>query len=218
VIHGHPVLIFSDGSECPRPSDSASSGIRRSTLVRFICDRTVFGRGTPKLVAQLPADDDKACAFFVEWRTHIACPTHKPGGMWGPVTVFLAIIFVTFLCYFGAAIFYNRVVLGLRGREQLPTFSLYGLYSLKDFLVSCLGRRRNEPSGPSWGSWRRNRNGFGGLPTEEEAMFNGRFSIDDDDDGARDNQELRSGIPPNFSGSGENSGVNGGAHEGGIRL
>lgn len=138
--------------------------------------------------------------------------------MWGPVTVFLAIIFVTFLCYFGAAIFYNRVVLGLRGREQLPTFSLHGLYSLKDFLVSCLGRRRNEPSGPSWGSWRRNRNGFGGLPTEEEAMFNGRFSIDDDDDGARDNQELRSGIPPNFSGSGENNRVNGGAHEGGIRL
>jgi len=46
-------------------------------------------------------------------------------------------------------------------------------------------------------------------------MFNGRFSIDDGDDGARDNQELHNGIPSNFAGSGENSG---GAHEGGIRL
>lgn len=65
-------------------------------------------QGAPKLVAQLPADDDAACAFFVEWRTHvcllarrrtydanattnyqIACPTHKPGGVWGPMTIFL---------------------------------------------------------------------------------------------------------------------------------
>jgi cation-dependent mannose-6-phosphate receptor len=118
-----------------------------------------------------------------------------------------------------AAIFYNRIVLGLRGREQLPTFSLYGLYSLKDFLVSCVARRREGPSAPSWGSWRRDRNGFGRLPTEEEeAMFNGRFSIDEDDEGARDNQILASGIPPNFAASGGGSGANGDAHEGAIRL
>jgi len=218
VIHGHPVLIFSNGSECPRPSDSASSGIRRSTLVRFICDQTVFGRGTPKLVAQLPADDDTACAFFVEWRTHVACPTHKPGGVWGPVVVFLAIILLTLVCYFTAAVCYNRMVLGLRGREQLPTFSLSGLFSLKDFLVAR--RRERDPSAPSWGSWRRDRNGFGGLPTEEEeAMLNGRFSIDDDDEGgARHSQALQDGTSRNLGNGGEGSGANEDTHAGRIRL
>lgn len=125
-------------------------------------------------------------------------------------------ILLTLVCYFVAAVFYNRVVLGLRGRQQLPTFSLHGLYSLKDFLVSCIARRSHGPDVPSWGSWRRDRYRFGRLPTEEEeAMFNNRFSFDEDDDGARDNQILQSGVPPNFAGSG---GRSGGVPEGGIRL
>jgi len=40
---------------------------------------------------------------------------------------------------------------------------------------------------------------------EEEAIVDGRFSLDEDDEGARDNHPLESGIPP-------------GVHEGIIRL
>lgn len=53
VVHGHPILIYSEGSECPKTGESESesgstgSGIKRSTLVRFICDRSVFSRGSP---------------------------------------------------------------------------------------------------------------------------------------------------------------------------
>lgn len=82
-----------------------------------------------------------------------------------------------------------------------------------------MARRRGGPGAPSWGSWRRGQDGFGRLPTEEEeAMFNGRFSIDEDDEGARDNQILTSGIPPNFAAGGRTSGANGSTHEGAIRL
>lgn len=120
---------------------------------------------------------------------------------------------VTIACYLVAAVFYNRVVLGLRGREQLPTFSLSGLGSLKDLLAQCVSRKESH-SGPSWGSWHRDRNGFGRLPTEEEeeAMMNGRFSIDEEDAGARDNQLLQSGIPPGMH---DGSAA---AHSGTIRL
>ena len=29
-------------------------------------------QGKPELVAQLPPDDSEACAFFIEWRTHVS--------------------------------------------------------------------------------------------------------------------------------------------------
>lgn len=123
-------------------------------------------------------------------------------------------IFVTITCYFVAAVFYNRVVLGLRGREQLPSFSLSGLSSLKDFITGCVYRR--EQTGQSWGSWDRDRTGFGRLATDEqEAMMNGRFSIDEEDEGAQDNQLLRSGVPPGIHGG---SGANGMGSDGVIRL
>ncbi|KAF8323793.1 mannose 6-phosphate receptor domain-containing protein [Clavulina sp. PMI_390] len=199
VVHGHPMLVFSDGTEC-----QGSTGLKRSSIVRFICDQTVFGRGTPKLVAQLPPDDDAACAFFIEWRTHVACPTNKPGSHWGPIIVFAMIVLVTITCYFAAAVFYNRLVLGLRGREQLPTFSFAGLTSLKDFLMSCFSRRDTQ-RGQSWGSWNGDRSGFGRLARdeEEEAIMNGRFSIDEEDEGARDATPLQTnGLPAGMGSDG----------------
>lgn len=119
-------------------------------------------------------------------------------------------VFMTLAVYFSAAIFYNRVVLGLKGRESLPRLNFSWLTSLKS-LFSCgfLRRRNADQSEPTWGSWQRGgQRGFSRLPTdEEEAMLGGdnrRFSIEEEDEGARDNPILSSGVPP--------------AHEGAIRL
>ncbi len=113
---------------------------------------------------------------------------------------FLSNLFSTFialLVYIIGATSYNRVVLGLRGWEQLPTFSLSGL---RDFLSECVARRsRTNLSQPSWGSWRNPgyRSGYGRVAAEEEeAIANTRFSLDDDEEGARDAQPLSDVIPP----------------------
>lgn len=89
------------------------------------------------------------------------------------------------------------MVLGLRGWEQLPTFSLSGT---RDFLSGCVARRsRADSTQPSWGSWRNSRyqSGYGRMATEEEeAIANTRFSLDDDEEGARDAQPLSNVMPP----------------------
>ncbi|KAF8336375.1 mannose-6-phosphate receptor binding domain-containing protein [Cantharellus anzutake] len=196
IAHGHPLIILSDGSPC-NGSAAQDSGIRRSTAIRFLCDPNVFSKGTPRLIAQLPPDDNAACAFFVEWRTHVACPTATPGSTGGVLLLFGVIAFVAFLAYFLGATFYNRMVLGLRGWEQLPTFTLSGL---RDFLSECVTRRsRNDFSQPSWGSWRNSggRNGYGRLAAEEqEAIAHTRFSLDEDEEGAGDARPLTDIAPP----------------------
>lgn len=52
------------GSKC-------ASGSTASTIIDFICDKSVFSAGEPRLLAQLPPGDNEACSFFVEWRTHV---------------------------------------------------------------------------------------------------------------------------------------------------
>ncbi|KAG5644975.1 hypothetical protein DXG03_007347 [Asterophora parasitica] len=111
------------GSRCK--SKSGDNQIRASTIVDFVCDTSVFGSGVPRLVAQLPpGDDEDACAFFLEWRSHVACPTNEPGGALG----FFAFLFFTIislaLLYLVAGTLYNRFVLRLRGIDQIPKFSV----------------------------------------------------------------------------------------------
>lgn len=67
ISHDHPLLVLSQGSICP-----GSDKMRASSMYRFICDPSVFSAGTPKLVAQLPIEDDQSCAFVFEWRTHVS--------------------------------------------------------------------------------------------------------------------------------------------------
>lgn len=82
----HPVIYMTGGSSCPQ-----SESMKASTAMQFICDTSVdagdqFPRcgpvrpatdnellvpGEPLLVAQLPPEDDDACAFFIEWRTKV---------------------------------------------------------------------------------------------------------------------------------------------------
>jgi cation-dependent mannose-6-phosphate receptor len=85
--NGHPLLYMSGGSTCP------DSKLQATTAVQFICDKSVFGAGKPELVAQAPDDDATACAFFIDWRTHFACP-HGEGGLFTSVIVIIILMSV----------------------------------------------------------------------------------------------------------------------------
>jgi cation-dependent mannose-6-phosphate receptor len=64
-------MYLTDGSKCNAKGNPESKALA-ATAIEFVCDRTIFGPGKPRLVAQLPPhNDDIACAFFVEWRTHV---------------------------------------------------------------------------------------------------------------------------------------------------
>jgi cation-dependent mannose-6-phosphate receptor len=67
-------MVFSDGSKC-KTSQGETTDIRASTVVDFVCNPAIFGPGQPKLVAQLPpGDEEEACAFVIEWETHVRPP------------------------------------------------------------------------------------------------------------------------------------------------
>lgn len=107
IKDSHPLLVLSDGTPC-----GDGSNLNAATVIRFICDNNVFGAGMcslmvllfiysfvtgqPQLVAQLPLDDASSCAFFFEWRTHVACPTARPSGA-GSVIAILAALYVLLL-------------------------------------------------------------------------------------------------------------------------
>ncbi|RDB15728.1 hypothetical protein Hypma_003964 [Hypsizygus marmoreus] len=123
VEESRPRITLTDGSLCK--SKSGENHIRASTVVEFVCDTSVFGSGSPRLVAQLPpGNDDDACAFFIEWRTHVACPTNEPGGAWGFFAFLIALIISLALLYLVLGTLYNRFVLRLRGVDQIPQFSV----------------------------------------------------------------------------------------------
>ncbi|KAG8712176.1 hypothetical protein FRC08_014936 [Ceratobasidium sp. 394] len=141
VKQKHPLLIYENGSTCP-----TATGLKASTAIRFICDQAVFAAGSPVLIAQLPSEDDKACAFFFEWRTHVACPTAKGVGAGGFVAVFGAILLAAILTYLVGATLYNRLVLGYRGLDQLPTVSPLSATAFTDcvyFIKDNFGRRND---------------------------------------------------------------------------
>ncbi|KAG6813701.1 hypothetical protein H0H92_008108 [Tricholoma furcatifolium] len=119
-------LTLSGGSQCKLKSGNTE--IRASTIVDFVCDTAVFETGEPKLVAQFPpGDDEEACGYFVQWRTHVACPTHEPGSAWGFFAVLIFIFIALALLYLVCGILYNRFVLNLRGMDQIPRFTLEGM-------------------------------------------------------------------------------------------
>jgi len=201
IAYGHPVITITNGSPCGGGAAPGGSGMKSSSIIQFTCDQNVFSKGNPHLLAQLPPGDEIPCTFFFEWRTHVACPTAMPGGNGGPLLVFAVIIFIAFLAYVVAATFYNRLVLGLRGWEQLPKFTGWGLCNIRP--GRWFGSRAQNSSEPSWGSWRRDRSGYGQVSDEEvQGIVDGRFSLDEEDEAARDNRPLDSGIPP--------SGIHGG--------
>ncbi|CAE7112007.1 unnamed protein product [Rhizoctonia solani] len=204
VMNKHPVLIYEHGSTC-----ASATSLKASTVIRFICDPAVFAVGSPVLVAQLPPEDDQACAFFVEWRTHVACPTAKSIGAGGFIAVFGAILLAAIMTYLVGVTLYNRYVMGYRGLDQLPTVSPLTstaftdcFYFIKDNFgprndgfVSTGPRRTGDFSNAN-GGFRRG-NGFGGFGSnapprrdgfqtlsqdenERAPMMDPRFSVGDD--------------------------------------
>ncbi|KZT08637.1 uncharacterized protein LAESUDRAFT_648667 [Laetiporus sulphureus 93-53] len=169
VQNGHPTLLMTGGSRCP-----GADTMTASTVVRFTCDTSVLGQ--PELVAQLPPSDVDACSFFIEWRSHVACPTHEKTGRIGFVTVLAAILTTLFMLYILVGTFYNRYVLELRGFEQIPRISFFAFSDIIAFFGGCMDRTRHQPSWHSNGGGTRRRgsgSGYTGLAEEEEAMMAG---------------------------------------------
>ncbi|THU96288.1 mannose 6-phosphate receptor domain-containing protein [Dendrothele bispora CBS 962.96] len=119
-------LVMEDGSQCTSKS-GAKQEYKASTVISFICDTKVFGAGTPTLVAQLPHNDEEACAWFIEWNTHYACPRGERGGPWGFFTLLAVLLLILLALYTTLGTLYNRYVLNLRGFDQLPQFSIEGI-------------------------------------------------------------------------------------------
>ncbi|KIJ97047.1 hypothetical protein K443DRAFT_681833 [Laccaria amethystina LaAM-08-1] len=124
VFDSKPRITISQGSHCTT-KDGKSTDVRASAVIDFICEMSVFGSGEPLLVAQLPpGSDDIACAYMIEWRTHLACPTSESGGFWGFIAITAVIFLVLLMTYTVLGTLYNRYVLQLRGFDQIPQFSV----------------------------------------------------------------------------------------------
>ncbi|KAF8890094.1 mannose-6-phosphate receptor binding domain-containing protein [Infundibulicybe gibba] len=123
MYDSRPRMVLTDGSVCKTPTGKGDT--RASTVVEFICDTSVYNAGKPKLVLQMPpGDSEYACDFFIEWRTHLACPRGE-GGPWGFFAVLAILRFVGFLMLYAVlGTLYNRYVLQLRGFDQIPQFSI----------------------------------------------------------------------------------------------
>jgi cation-dependent mannose-6-phosphate receptor len=115
---GRPSLQLIDGSPCAKDNT-----IRSYTTIEFVCDTSIFGAGKPRLVTQFPEEDDDACAFFVEWRSHFACPTSDRTGAHGLFILAVIIIIALVMLYLVCGTLYNRFVLNLSGFDQIPQFS-----------------------------------------------------------------------------------------------
>ncbi|KZV71029.1 mannose 6-phosphate receptor domain-containing protein [Peniophora sp. CONT] len=146
VLHGHPLITMMGGSPC-----SKGEGMSAMTAVRFICDTSVFGAGSPELVAQLPYEDEHACAFFLEWRTHHACPAARPGGFWSSLIAILgAILMIALIGYIVGMTTYNRFVLKKRGFDQLPRISIFSFTDTLDAASGLIDRCFSGKRAQAW--------------------------------------------------------------------
>ncbi|KAL5494617.1 hypothetical protein ACEPAI_78 [Sanghuangporus weigelae] len=84
--NGNPVLFMTDGTSCPQ-----SENMKASTAIQFICDNSA-AEGKPQLAAQLPPEDEDACAFFIEWRTKYACPLPDRYAYWKTAVMVIVIL------------------------------------------------------------------------------------------------------------------------------
>jgi len=75
------------------------------------------------VISQYPEEDDIACYYDLEWRTHFACPKGESSIFHG-ILIFLVIFtIITLMLLIVGSTLYNRFVLRRTGYSQLPTFS-----------------------------------------------------------------------------------------------
>ncbi|KNZ72943.1 Putative mannose 6-phosphate receptor-like protein [Termitomyces sp. J132] len=140
-------LTLTGGSRCKLKSDDTE--LRGSTIVDFVCDTSVFGTGQPRLVAQFPpGGDEEACGYLLQWKTHVACPTHEPGRAWGFLAFLIFTLIGLALLYLIAGTLYNHYVLRLQGFDQIPRFSLlsmrYHVSEVADWFKDLTGIGSNK--------------------------------------------------------------------------
>ncbi|KII93099.1 hypothetical protein PLICRDRAFT_49174 [Plicaturopsis crispa FD-325 SS-3] len=117
--NGRPVITLSNGSQCAN-----TDGVHASTVIEFVCDLSVFAAGKPELVAQLPpGNDNDACAFVIEWRTHFACEAGEMGGRMGLFAILVVILLIFLMLYTVLGTLYNRYALQRRGPDQIPDYT-----------------------------------------------------------------------------------------------
>jgi len=162
VKDGGVLLRQSEGSKC----DSVENE-RGSSTILFICDTSVYAAGKPVLLAQWPSEEDKACHYEFEWRTHYACPVGERGFI-GGLLVFLTIsVMILVMGFIVISTIYNRFVLRRTGFDQLPKFTISHareiwdvcsefLHSLADYVAAAWNTRRRfrnvNPTSHHWTS------------------------------------------------------------------
>ncbi|KAK4053520.1 hypothetical protein OIV83_001688 [Microbotryomycetes sp. JL201] len=106
-------LKYLEGSRCP------NSNARRASVIQLQCDQSWSnGAGRLKLVNAIDE-----CAYFFTIESPHACPVSLTASVLGSLSVFVTFVLVALLVSFGSTIAYNRLVLGRRGADQLPTFN-----------------------------------------------------------------------------------------------
>ncbi|KAJ1929210.1 Cation-independent mannose-6-phosphate receptor CI-MPR [Tieghemiomyces parasiticus] len=112
IFRGDRLLLkYTNGDRC-----EGSSAFDRSSLIAFVCDKSVEGLGKPEFVGEA-----NKCAYFFEWRTPAACSTSEPSESTFAGTFFVvSFVLQTLYMFFG--ILYNRFTKQARGLEQIPHY------------------------------------------------------------------------------------------------
>ncbi|KAG2107006.1 mannose-6-phosphate receptor binding domain-containing protein [Suillus discolor] len=124
------MLHLSNGSPCP-----GEDNLYGSSFIIFLCDPSVYGAGKPVVISQFPEDDNEACQYTVEWRTHFACPTGERGLISGLIVFLVITMMILLMLLIVFSTLYNRFVLKKRGFDQLTRLSKIHLLEVMDFCM-----------------------------------------------------------------------------------
>ncbi|KAF9447842.1 mannose 6-phosphate receptor domain-containing protein [Macrolepiota fuliginosa MF-IS2] len=152
VVDSKPRLVLSSGSHCKATPDGSTLDLKASTIIEFVCDTSIFGAGQPRLLGQLPPGDDEiGCSYFIEWKTHFACPTNEDSGVWGLLATIAVLTLILLMTYTVLGTLYNRYVLQLRGFDQIPQFSIesmkYHAREAMDWIKDIMATYNVRPRG-----------------------------------------------------------------------
>ncbi|GES96690.1 cation dependent mannose-6-phosphate cargo receptor [Rhizophagus clarus] len=152
------VMEFSDGKNC------AGTNYKSTSVVSFICDKTVEGQGQPIFISGF-----RDCAFFFEWRTPAACPTDKKDASKGGWGVFFTIFIIALIVYFVGGIIYNRMVHNATGMYQIPNWEFWSNACdfLKDMILIIMAQC------PVFKPRRHGGRNYRNLPRDEENILIG---------------------------------------------
>ncbi|KAF7300411.1 PLCXc domain-containing protein [Mycena chlorophos] len=149
---GYPHLTYAGGSKCVDSNGNKLDYLRGATEIEFVCDPAA-GRGTPRLIAQLPPGGDTvACAYVFEWRSVSACATSE-GVTFGSFIWFLfSTSLILLFAYLVIGFLYNTFALNQRGMAAVPRFSFASMvYHMRE--AADLAREWWATQGPGRGAF-----------------------------------------------------------------